>query len=114
MGISDWSSDVCASDLLTKSLSLDGRADNIVCSQIDIGNAATDMTERMAAGILQADGSMRVQPRMAVKQVARAVRQMAGLPLDVNDQFMTIARQSDVSGKSVAVRVDPGGVRANK
>src|SRR3546814_10617650 len=56
----------------------------------DIGNAATDMTERMAAGILQADGSMRVEPRMDVKQVARAVRQMADLPLDVNVQFMQI------------------------
>lgn len=75
---------------LTKSLSLDGRAHDIACSQIDIGNAATDMTQRMAAGILQADGSMRAEPRMDVVHVAHAVRQMADLPLDVNVQFMTI------------------------
>jgi len=75
---------------LTKSLSLDGRASNIVCGQIDIGNAATDMTQRMAAGIMQADGSKRVEPRMDVRQVARAVRHMADLPLEVNTQFMMI------------------------
>ncbi|HEU0231246.1 MAG TPA: SDR family oxidoreductase [Burkholderiaceae bacterium] len=75
---------------LTKSLSLDGRAHDIVCGQIDIGNAATDMTERMAAGILQADGGIRVEPRMDVREVARAVRHMADLPLGVNTQFMTI------------------------
>jgi NAD(P)-dependent dehydrogenase (short-subunit alcohol dehydrogenase family) len=75
---------------LTKSLSLDGRAHGIACGQIDIGNAATDMTQRMAAGILQADGSLRVEPRMDVIHVAHAVRQMADLPLDVNVQFMTI------------------------
>ena len=62
----------------------------IACGQIDIGNAATDMTERMAAGILQADGSTKVEPRMDVAHVAQAVAAMARLPLDANVQFMTI------------------------
>ncbi|MGN6581188.1 MAG: SDR family oxidoreductase [Bordetella sp.] len=75
---------------LTKAISLDCRHDNIACGQIDIGNAATDMTERMAKGILQADGSMKVEPRMDVAHVARAVAGMAELPLDTNVQFMTI------------------------
>lgn len=75
---------------LTKSISLDCRPYRIACGQIDIGNAATDMTERMAAGILQADGSTRVEPRMDVEHVAQAVVHMAGLPLESNVQFMTI------------------------
>lgn len=75
---------------LTKSASLDGRAYNIACSQIDIGNAATDMTTQMEAGTLQADGSRMVEPRMDVEHVARAVVYMAGLPLDANVQFMTL------------------------
>lgn len=75
---------------LTKSLSLDGRAYNIACGQIDIGNAATDMTNRMAAGIIQADGSTKVEPRMDVNQVGAAVAQMAALPLETNVLFMTI------------------------
>ena len=75
---------------LTKSISLDCRPYNIACGQIDIGNAATDMTNRMAAGILQADGTTRPEPRMDVAHVARAVHQMAQLPLDTNVQFMTI------------------------
>jgi NAD(P)-dependent dehydrogenase (short-subunit alcohol dehydrogenase family) len=75
---------------LTKSLSLDGRTHDIVCGQIDIGNAATDMTERMVAGVLQADGSTRAEARMDVREVALAVRHMADLPLDVNTQFMMI------------------------
>jgi len=75
---------------LTKSISLDCRAYGIACGQIDIGNAATDMTERMAAGIRQADGSTRVEPRMDVAHVGRAVAHMAELPLDANVQFMTI------------------------
>lgn len=75
---------------LTKSISLDCRVFDIVCGQIDIGNAATEMTDRMVAGVLQADGSMRPEPRMDVVHVARAVVQMAGLPLDTNVQFMTI------------------------
>jgi len=75
---------------LTKSISLDGRAFDIACGQIDIGNAATEMTERMSKGILQANGSMLVEPRMDVKHVADAVVYMASLPLDANVQFMTV------------------------
>jgi NAD(P)-dependent dehydrogenase (short-subunit alcohol dehydrogenase family) len=75
---------------LTKSISLDGRAFDIACGQIDIGNAATEMTERMANGILQANGTKMVEPRMDVKHVADAVLYMASLPLDANVQFMTI------------------------
>ncbi|HVZ05620.1 SDR family oxidoreductase [Hyphomicrobium sp.] len=75
---------------LTKSISLDGRADDIVCSQIDIGNAATDFTAKMASGILQADGSTKVEARMDVSHVADAVLYIANLPLDANVQFMTV------------------------
>ncbi|MGU9992626.1 SDR family oxidoreductase [Bordetella avium] len=75
---------------LTKSISLDCRAYDIACGQIDIGNAATDMTERMAQGVLQADGRTRAEPRMDVAHVAQAVAAMAQLPLDTNVQFMTI------------------------
>lgn len=75
---------------LTKATSLDGRAYDIACGQIDVGNAATDMTERMAQGILQADGSMQPEPRMDVQDVAAAVVYMASLPLGANVQFMTI------------------------
>lgn len=75
---------------LTKSISLDGRADNIACSQIDIGNAATDFTAKMATGILQANGETIVEPRMDVQHVADAVLYMANLPLDANVQFMTL------------------------
>jgi len=75
---------------LTRSISLDGRPFNIACSQIDIGNAATEMTERMAAGILQANGETIVEPRMDVKHVADAVVYIANLPLDANVQFMTV------------------------
>ncbi len=75
---------------LTKSLSLDGRKYNIACSQIDIGNAATDMTEKMADGILQANGQIAPEPRMNVQHVAEAVVYMAKLPLDANVQFMTL------------------------
>jgi NAD(P)-dependent dehydrogenase (short-subunit alcohol dehydrogenase family) len=75
---------------LTKSISLDGRAFDIACGQIDIGNAATEMTERMAKGIVQANGQMMVEPRMDVQDVAKAVAFMAGLSLDSNVQFMTI------------------------
>jgi NAD(P)-dependent dehydrogenase (short-subunit alcohol dehydrogenase family) len=75
---------------LTKSTSLDGRSYGIACGQIDIGNAATEMTERMAAGIRQADGSLRPEPRMSVEDVARAVVYMAGLPLDANVANMTV------------------------
>ncbi len=75
---------------LTKSISLDGRAFDIACGQIDIGNAATEMTERMAKGVPQANGTMMVEPRMDVKHVADAVVYMASLPLDANVQFMTV------------------------
>ena len=75
---------------LTKSISLDCRQYDIACGQIDIGNAATEMTERMAQGVPQANGSMMVEPRMNVQHVADAVLHMAGLPLEANVQFMTI------------------------
>ena len=75
---------------LTRSISLDGRKHDIACSQIDIGNAATPMTERMTKGMPQAHGEMAVEPRMDVDHVASAVLYMAGLPLAANVQFMTI------------------------
>ncbi len=75
---------------LTKSTSLDGRKYDIACGQIDIGNAATEMTAGMAEGATQADGSMAIEPRMDAAHVASAVLYMASLPLDVNVQFMTI------------------------
>jgi NAD(P)-dependent dehydrogenase (short-subunit alcohol dehydrogenase family) len=75
---------------LTKATSLDGRAYDIACGQIDIGNAATEMTERMAKGILQPNGQMMVEPRMDVEHVADAIVHMAALPLESNVQFMTI------------------------
>jgi NAD(P)-dependent dehydrogenase (short-subunit alcohol dehydrogenase family) len=75
---------------LTKSFSLDGRAHDIACSQIDIGNAETEMTEPMARGAFQADGTVRPEPRMDVTHVAEAVVYMASLPLSANVQFMTL------------------------
>lgn len=75
---------------LTKSTSLDGRKYNIACGQIDIGNAATDMTARMASGVPQADGSLKPEPTMDVNEVARAVVHMASLPLSANILFMTV------------------------
>ena len=75
---------------LTKSTSLDGRAFDIACGQIDIGNAATDMTERMTRGVPQSNGEMMVEPRMDVEHVANAIVHMAALPLESNVQFMTI------------------------
>jgi NAD(P)-dependent dehydrogenase (short-subunit alcohol dehydrogenase family) len=75
---------------LTKSTSLDGRKYNIACGQVDIGNAATDMTERMDNGVPQANGSVAVEPRMNADEVANAVVHMASLPLDANIQFVTI------------------------
>jgi NAD(P)-dependent dehydrogenase (short-subunit alcohol dehydrogenase family) len=75
---------------LTRSTSLDGRKYDIACGQIDIGNAATEMTERMSGGVLQASGVTAVEPRMDVAHVASAVRYMASLPLDANVQFMTV------------------------
>ncbi|MFE9993424.1 SDR family oxidoreductase [Streptomyces avermitilis] len=75
---------------LTKSLSLDGRPYRIAVGQIDIGNAATDMTERMQSGVLQANGELAVEPVMDVADVARTVRHMAELPLEANVQFATV------------------------
>jgi NAD(P)-dependent dehydrogenase (short-subunit alcohol dehydrogenase family) len=75
---------------LTKSAALDGRAYDIACGQIDIGNAATDMTERMAQGVPQPNGTVAPEPRMDVEHVAQAVIYMASLPLESNVQFMTV------------------------
>ena len=75
---------------LTKSISLDGRRHDIACGQIDIGNAATPMTERMSSGVPQADGTMAAEPVMDVRHVADAVVYMAALPLDANVQSMTV------------------------
>ena len=75
---------------LTKSIALDGREFGITCSQIDIGNAATDMTERMTRGVLQPDGSLKPEPRMSVDDVARAVAYIASLPPEANVLTMTV------------------------
>jgi NAD(P)-dependent dehydrogenase (short-subunit alcohol dehydrogenase family) len=75
---------------LTRATALDGRAWNIACGQLDIGNAATDMTQRMASGVIQANGEMKVEPRMDVQHVANAVVHMASLPLEANVLFMTV------------------------
>lgn len=75
---------------LTKSIALDTRAYGIACTQIDIGNAATEMTDRMTRGVLQPDGSTRVEPRMDVNHVAQAVVQIVNFPLETNVQFMTL------------------------
>jgi NAD(P)-dependent dehydrogenase (short-subunit alcohol dehydrogenase family) len=75
---------------LTRALALDGRAFNIACGQIDIGNAATDMTARMARGVVQADGSVAPEPTFDAAEVGRAVAYMASLPLDANVLSMTV------------------------
>jgi NAD(P)-dependent dehydrogenase (short-subunit alcohol dehydrogenase family) len=75
---------------LTKSTALDGRPFNIACGQIDIGNAATPMTERMTGGVLQADGRMAPEPRMDPEHVGKAISYMASLPLEANVLFMTV------------------------
>jgi NAD(P)-dependent dehydrogenase (short-subunit alcohol dehydrogenase family) len=75
---------------LTKSTSLDGRAFDIACGQIDIGNAVSPMTERMTQGVMQANGTVAVEPRMDVGHVASAVVYMASLPLEANVQFLTV------------------------
>jgi NAD(P)-dependent dehydrogenase (short-subunit alcohol dehydrogenase family) len=85
---------------LTKSIALDGRKFGIACGQIDIGNAATEMTERMTAGVPQANGTMMVEARMDVRLVAEAVLYMANLPLDANVLFMTVmATQMPLVGR---------------
>ena len=75
---------------LTKCISLDGREHDIACSQIDIGNAATEMSKKLATGALQANGTTVAEPRIDVKHIADAVLYMAGLPLDANVQFITV------------------------
>ena len=75
---------------LTRSTSLDGRKYDIACGQIDIGNAATEMTQGMVRGVPQANGEIAVEPRMELEHVARAVLYMASLPLEANVQFMTV------------------------
>jgi len=75
---------------LTKSTALDGRKYDIACGQIDIGNAATEMTARMKRGVPQANGSIEIEPTMDITAVSRAVVYMAGLPLDANVLFMTV------------------------
>jgi NAD(P)-dependent dehydrogenase (short-subunit alcohol dehydrogenase family) len=75
---------------LTRSAALDGRKYDIACSQIDIGNAHTELAARMATGVPQANGTMAAEPLMDVEHVGRAVAYLAGLPLDVNVLFMTI------------------------
>jgi NAD(P)-dependent dehydrogenase (short-subunit alcohol dehydrogenase family) len=75
---------------LTKALSLEGRRYDIACGQIDIGNAATDMTAAMERGVPQADGSIAPEPTMDVRHVGEAVVYMASLPLDANVEFMTV------------------------
>jgi NAD(P)-dependent dehydrogenase (short-subunit alcohol dehydrogenase family) len=79
---------------LTRSTALDGRAYDIACGQIDIGNAATEMTTGIRQGALQADGSVRPEPVMDVRHVVDAVLYMAGLPLDANVQFLTVMATS--------------------
>lgn len=96
---------------LTKSISLDGRAHDIACGQIDIGNAATELTAGFADGMPQADGSVRAEPTFDVRHVADAVLYMASLPLDANVQFLTItATRMPYIGRGlpVAVRGTPG------
>jgi NAD(P)-dependent dehydrogenase (short-subunit alcohol dehydrogenase family) len=75
---------------LTKSISLDGRPWNIACGQIDIGNAATEMTERMEQGVMQANGTVSPEPRMKLQHVADAIVFMASLPLEAHVQFITV------------------------
>jgi NAD(P)-dependent dehydrogenase (short-subunit alcohol dehydrogenase family) len=75
---------------LTKALALEGRAHNIACGQIDVGNAATEMTRQIEAGALQADGSIMAEPTMSAEHVADAVLYMASLPLGANVLFMTV------------------------
>ncbi len=85
---------------MTKSTALDGRKYDIACGQIDIGNAATEMTSKMTEGVPQANGTVAVEPRMDVENVARAVVYMASLPLDANVLFMTVmATQMPLVGR---------------
>lgn len=89
-GSSPYTSSKHAITGLTRTISLDGRPYNIACGQIDIGNAASEMTERMRTGVPQADLSIKVEPVMDVQHVADSVLHMANLPLEANVQFMTV------------------------
>jgi NAD(P)-dependent dehydrogenase (short-subunit alcohol dehydrogenase family) len=89
-GSAPYSSTKHAITGLTKTLSLDGRAYNIVCGQIDIGNALTEMAIPMTKGVPQPDGSVRAEATMDVAHVASSVLHMAALPLDANVQFLTV------------------------
>ncbi len=79
---------------LTKTISLEGRAFNIACGQIDIGNAATELTTNIERGALQANGTVLAEPTMDVSNAAQGVLYMAGLPLDANVQFLTVMATS--------------------
>ena len=98
---------------LTKCISLDGRKYDIACGQIDIGNAATEMTERMSAGVPQANGTEMAEPRMDVRHVADAVLYMANLPLDANVQFMTLMATDDALHRPRLIG-SPGGCARHK
>lgn len=89
-GSAPYSSSKHAITGLTRSISLDGRAFNIACGQIDIGNALTDMAQAMTQGVPQADGSIAVEPVMDVAHVVSSVKHMAELPLEANVQFITV------------------------
>ena len=89
-GSSPYTSSKHAITGLTRTISLDGRPYNIACGQIDIGNAASEMTSKMGGGVPQADLSIKPEPVMDVKNVAKSVLHMADLPLDANVQFMTV------------------------
>ncbi|MEP0941763.1 MAG: SDR family oxidoreductase [Rhizobiaceae bacterium] len=93
-GSAPYSSSKHAITGLTRSISLDGREHQIACGQIDIGNAASDMTARMSGGVPQADGTMKPEPTMDVQHVGDAVLHMADLPLDANILFMTVMSNS--------------------
>lgn len=85
---------------LTKAASLEGRAFNIACGQIDIGNASSALTKKIEAGIIQADGSQKIEPTINLEDVARAVVYMAGLSLDTNVPFLTVmANQMPYMGR---------------
>ncbi|NKB54061.1 MAG: SDR family NAD(P)-dependent oxidoreductase [Rhizobiaceae bacterium] len=93
-GSAPYSSSKHAISGMTRSISLDGRVHNIACGQIDIGNAASDMTARMGGGVPQADGTIKAEPTMDVQHVGGAVLHMANLPLDANILFMTVMSNS--------------------
>lgn len=93
-GSAPYSSSKHAISGLTRSIALDGRTHNIACGQLDIGNAASEMTSKMSGGVPQADGTMKPEPTMSVDHVGDAVVHMAQLPLDANVLFMNIMSTS--------------------